>query len=200
MYLACHVMLSAALVLGAAAPSAAQQQPPAQQTPAQQPPAQPQEKKPEQKPEEPQKYEETVVVSASKAEEKLINAPATMAQLRPKIPREDFVRRVRELEGRTGLKLAFLDDGGIQAVAGYRISDWLANGPYLEIEDLVTADGARSRGHASTDRSTRGATTSPLFRFDADWRPHLTDHARGSGLRHHPHPDREPQRARRDSS
>jgi len=70
-----------------------------------------------------------------------------MAQLRPKIPREDFVRRVRELEGRTGLKLAFLDDGGIQAVAGYRISDWLANGPYLEIEDLVTADGARSRGH-----------------------------------------------------
>jgi GNAT superfamily N-acetyltransferase len=70
-----------------------------------------------------------------------------MAELRPRIPRQDFVRRVRELQAVTGLTLAFLDEDGIQAVAGYRISDWLAGGRYLEIEDLVTADGARSRGH-----------------------------------------------------
>jgi iron complex outermembrane receptor protein len=58
---------------GAAAPAVHAQQPPASATaqPAQ-PPAQP-----EPKPAEP-KYEETVVVSASRTEEKLINAPATM--------------------------------------------------------------------------------------------------------------------------
>lgn len=62
----------------------------AQQPPAPQPPAQPDAQKPaeqkpaaqkpaEQKPaEKPPKYEETVVVSASKTEEKLVNAPATM--------------------------------------------------------------------------------------------------------------------------
>ena len=57
------------------------------------------------------------------------------------------MRRVQELAASTGLTLAYLDDGGIKAVAGYRISDWLAGGRYLEIEDLVTADGERSRGY-----------------------------------------------------
>ena len=72
-----------------------------------------------------------------------------MSQLRPKIPRADFVKRVQDLAAATGLRLAFLDDGGIRAVAGYRISDWLAGGRYLEIEDLVTADGERSKGYGS---------------------------------------------------
>jgi len=70
-----------------------------------------------------------------------------MSQLRPKIRREDFVARVLQLSAATGLCLAYLDDGGIKAVAGYRISDWLAGGRYLEIEDLVTADGERSKGY-----------------------------------------------------
>jgi len=70
-----------------------------------------------------------------------------ISQLRPKIPADRFLARVRELAAATGLTLAYLDDGGIKAVAGYRISDWLAGGRYLEIEDLVTADSERSRGH-----------------------------------------------------
>jgi GNAT superfamily N-acetyltransferase len=70
-----------------------------------------------------------------------------MAQLRPKIPREAFVGRVQELAASAGLTLAYLEDGGVKAVAGYRISDWLAGGRYLEIEDLVTAEGERSRGY-----------------------------------------------------
>ncbi len=70
-----------------------------------------------------------------------------MTQLRPKVPPEAFVKRVRELAAATGLTLAYLDDGGVKAVAGYRISDWLAGGRYLEIEDLVTAEGERSRGY-----------------------------------------------------
>jgi GNAT superfamily N-acetyltransferase len=70
-----------------------------------------------------------------------------MSLLRPKIRREDFVKRVAELSAATGLTLAYLEDGGVKAVAGYRISDWLAGGRYLEIEDLVTADGERSKGY-----------------------------------------------------
>jgi outer membrane receptor protein involved in Fe transport len=112
MYLACHVLLSTAVFVGAAGMPAGQQppapqNPPAQQTPTQQPPAQPQEKKPEQKPEqkpeEPQKYEETVVVSASKAEEKLINAPATMSvvtsQQIESAPTQNFAELLRSVPG-----------------------------------------------------------------------------------------------------
>lgn len=90
-----------------------------------------------------------------------------MAQLRPQFGIEDFVATVRRLGDSTGFRLAYLADAdGIQAVAGYRVSDWLAGGRYLEIEDLVTAAGSRSRGHGGQ-----------LF----DW---LVDQARQQGCRH----------------
>ena len=66
---------------------AAQQTPPPQNPPAQQKPdpqkpapQKPDPQKPDpQKPDEPQKYEETVVVSASRTEQRIVNAPATMS-------------------------------------------------------------------------------------------------------------------------
>src|SRR5262245_24173167 len=70
-----------------------------------------------------------------------------MSQLRPKIAEHEFVTLVSHLAATTGLRLACLDDDGIRAVAGYRVSEWLAGGRYLEIEDLVTAEGSRSRGY-----------------------------------------------------
>jgi outer membrane receptor protein involved in Fe transport len=70
-----------------AAPAAAGQ-PPAQKPTdpkEQQPPAQKPDPKPaDPKTEEQQKYEETVVVSASKTEQKLVNAPATMSVIGPR--------------------------------------------------------------------------------------------------------------------
>ena len=71
----CRVVVVTVLAVLTGMPVAASQQPPAEK----QPPAQ----KPDPKTEQPQKYEETVVVSASKAEEKLVNAPATMTVIGP---------------------------------------------------------------------------------------------------------------------
>jgi outer membrane receptor protein involved in Fe transport len=62
----------AAMALGLAVPASARAQ--ATQPPAQSTPSQQQQNPPEQEP----KYEETIVVSASKTEEKLVNAPATI--------------------------------------------------------------------------------------------------------------------------
>jgi iron complex outermembrane receptor protein len=68
--------------------------PPATQPPAAQPPA---------KPEEQPKYEETVVVSASRSEEKLINAPATMSvvtsQTIETAPTQNFAELLRSIPG-----------------------------------------------------------------------------------------------------
>jgi outer membrane receptor protein involved in Fe transport len=66
----CAIELSAAQTALTSQGQTQATQPPAPTTPPQNPPA---------KPEEPPKFEETVVVSASRAEEKLINAPATMS-------------------------------------------------------------------------------------------------------------------------
>jgi GNAT superfamily N-acetyltransferase len=70
-----------------------------------------------------------------------------MAELRPQIPRAEFLPFVKRLQTTNNFKLAFLDEIGIKAVAGYRVSEWLAGGKYLEIEDLVTAADARSKGY-----------------------------------------------------
>jgi GNAT superfamily N-acetyltransferase len=70
-----------------------------------------------------------------------------MAELRPHLKRETFVPRVRAMEP-DGFRLAFIsDDGRVVAVAGYRISTNLFYGKHLYVDDLVTADAERSKGH-----------------------------------------------------
>ncbi len=82
-----------------------------------------------------------------------------MAQLRPHLTAEAFVAQVaRQRAG--GFALVAVLDPDVKAVAGIRIGEWLASGRCLEIEDLVTGDGERSRGHGHA-----------LF----DW---IVDHAR----------------------
>ena len=102
MNVVCRFALAAALTAVAASPSAAQA---ARETPA---PARAQEQKPDpqqsqQKPDEPPKYEETVVVSGSKTEEKLINAPVTMtvitAQAIENAPTRNFAELLRSVPG-----------------------------------------------------------------------------------------------------
>ncbi|MEO8062632.1 MAG: hypothetical protein ABI821_07770 [Pseudomonadota bacterium] len=70
-----------------------------------------------------------------------------MAELRPHLAAADFVPKVLHLMNTTGFELAYLDEGGIKAVAGFRVSEWLHAGRYLEIEDLVATSSARSKGY-----------------------------------------------------
>lgn len=70
-----------------------------------------------------------------------------MAELRPHLRGDEFVTTVERLASTAGYRLAYLADGGVKAVAGFRISEWLAGGKYLEVEDLVAAAGERSKGY-----------------------------------------------------
>jgi GNAT superfamily N-acetyltransferase len=70
-----------------------------------------------------------------------------LSELRPQLAADSFVATIQHLMATTHFSLAYLDDAGIKAVAGFRISEWLHAGKYLEIEDLVTAGTARSRGY-----------------------------------------------------
>jgi len=63
------------------------------------------------------------------------NCYPVMAELRPHVQAEDFLRRVKRQSEIAGYKLAYLTDGEIKVVAGFRISEWLAAGKYLCIED-----------------------------------------------------------------
>lgn len=81
------------------------------------------------------------------SEREILDCYPVMAELRPHLKRDEFVSTVRRLADIAGFKLAYLTEGGIKAVAGFRISEWLASGKYLEIEDLVVSSGERSKGY-----------------------------------------------------
>lgn len=70
-----------------------------------------------------------------------------MAELRPHVSREEFLPVVHALQA-DGLRLACIRaEGRVVAVAGYRISTNLFYGKHLYVDDLVTADSERSKGH-----------------------------------------------------
>jgi len=71
---------------------------------------------------------------------------AVMHQLRPHLVADEFVTRVRDQQV-GGFQLAFLDDHGIKAVAGYRFIHNLVMGRTVYVDDLVTDSAARSRGY-----------------------------------------------------
>ncbi|MBA3885169.1 MAG: TonB-dependent receptor [Acidobacteria bacterium] len=104
MKIGCRPALVALMAIWLAVPALAGQGAPAQPTPpaAQKPsPADP--KKDPPGPDEPQKYEETVVVSASRAEERLVNAPATMTVISglplETAPSQNFAELLRSVPG-----------------------------------------------------------------------------------------------------
>ena len=87
------------------------------------------------------------MVEKAETDEAILACRAVMAELRPRIAGGDFLRTVRALEA-DGLRLACVRDRGrVVAVAGYRISTNLFCGRHLYVDDLVTAESERSKGH-----------------------------------------------------
>jgi GNAT superfamily N-acetyltransferase len=72
-----------------------------------------------------------------------------MHQLRPHLTPDDFLARVRSQQS-TGYRLAYVEaDGCPVAVAGFRMLETLVSGRFLNVDDLVTLDTERSKGHGA---------------------------------------------------
>lgn len=86
-------------------------------------------------------------ISIATSEQEISQCYPVMAELRPHIRPEEFAPLVKRLAEAVGYRLAYLIDVEVKAVAGYRVSEWLAGGKYLEVEDLVAKSGERSKGY-----------------------------------------------------
>ncbi|HEV2860534.1 MAG TPA: GNAT family N-acetyltransferase [Pyrinomonadaceae bacterium] len=86
-------------------------------------------------------------ITIARSEQEIADCYPVMAELRPHLRRDEFVPTVRRLAEVAGFRLAYLTDGEVKAVAGFRVSEWLAGGKYLEVEDLVAKSGERSKGY-----------------------------------------------------
>jgi GNAT superfamily N-acetyltransferase len=73
-----------------------------------------------------------------------------MHQLRPHLRREDYVATMHALRASDGLELlALREHGVVRAVATYRVMNMLYCGRMLYVDDLVTDERSRSRGHGA---------------------------------------------------
>ncbi len=70
-----------------------------------------------------------------------------ISELRPHLLQNEFFDIVSRLARSSGFRLAYLTNGNVKAVAGYRVAEWLHSGKYLEIEDLITRNTERSLGY-----------------------------------------------------
>jgi GNAT superfamily N-acetyltransferase len=104
-----------------------------------------------------------VRIALAVEDEEIRSCYPVMAELRPHVSAEEFVPRVRRQMEAAGYKLAYLADGEVKAVAGFRVSECLAWGRFVYVDDLVSKEGERSKGYGGR-----------LF----DW---LVEYARGEG-------------------
>jgi GNAT superfamily N-acetyltransferase len=88
-------------------------------------------------------------IHLASSDEEIAACFPVMHQLRPHLTPDAFLARVRSQE-RAGYRLAYLDaDGRPVAVAGFRILETLVSGRFLNVDDLVTLDSERSKGHGA---------------------------------------------------
>ena len=69
-----------------------------------------------------------------------------LAELRPHVSREEFLLRIKRQTAESGYRLACAVDGDVKAVAGFRISECLAWGKFMYVDDLVARSADRSKG------------------------------------------------------
>lgn len=86
-----------------------------------------------------------------------------MVELRPHVQPDEFLARVKRQTEIAGYRLAYVTDGEVKAVAGFRITECLAWGKFLWVDDLVAKSDDRARGYGGR-----------LF----DW---LVEHAKAEG-------------------
>lgn len=86
-------------------------------------------------------------VKTATSDEEVSKCFAVMSELRSHLIESEFVDLVRHMTSE-GYQLAYVEDGdAIVAAAGYRIQTSLFMGKNLYVDDLVTREACRSKGH-----------------------------------------------------
>ena len=117
-------------------------------------------------------------IKIAENDDEILHCYPVMQELRPQFQSEDFLKQVKRQMEETGFRLVYLDENGVKDVGSYRIGEWLGGGKYLEIEDLVSKDGERSKGyggrlfdwvveHARKENCNQIKLVSHVKRFDA---------------------------------
>jgi GNAT superfamily N-acetyltransferase len=91
---------------------------------------------------------DNLAISEMHSDEEILATSEVMRQLRPHIPANQYLGTVRRMMSSDGYRLGAVREAGIvRAVAGYRFMEMLYCGRILYVDDLITDEHGRSRGH-----------------------------------------------------
>ncbi len=94
--------------------------------------------------------DDPMTIAVAETDDQILATFDVMHQLRPKLARDSYLQLVRQIMDEEGYRLAAVsDDGDVRAVAGYRVLTMLYCGRILYVDDLVTDERVRSRGHGT---------------------------------------------------
>jgi GNAT superfamily N-acetyltransferase len=86
----------------------------------------------------------------AKSEQEISDCFPVIQELRSHLELTNFVTQVQRQQQQSDYRLAYLQvDELVLAVAGFRISESLAWGKFLYIDDLVSKSGHRSQGYGT---------------------------------------------------
>ena len=91
-----------------------------------------------------------MIVREASSDADIAHLYPVMRALRPHIDSaDDFLARVRRQQAGSGWRLIYVEDAGAPvAAAGFRISEWLAWGKALYVDDLICLESHRGKGFA----------------------------------------------------
>ena len=116
-------------------------------------------------------------VSRASTNAQILACHPVMSQLRPHLGKADFVATIGRM-AKEGYRMVFLTDAEeVRAVLGYRIVETLRTGKMLMVDDLVSADGARSLGYGKAlfDWAMREARSADCTVMELDSAVHRAD-------------------------
>jgi GNAT superfamily N-acetyltransferase len=92
---------------------------------------------------------ENYAIIDAQSDQEIMVAFEVMKQLRTHLQKEDFITRIRRQQ-LVGYKIVYLTvNGSVVCVAGIRLTENLAMGRHIYVDDLVTDEAHRSRGYGA---------------------------------------------------
>lgn len=89
----------------------------------------------------------SIEITLAESDDEINACYPVMAELRPHVSESEFLSRVRRQMEIAGYRMACAIDGDVKAVGGFRISECLAWGRFMYVDDLVSKSDDRSKGY-----------------------------------------------------
>jgi len=117
-------------------------------------------------------------IALARTDDEIQSCYAVMVELRPHVPSREFRQRIKRQIAIAGYQLVYFANQEVKAVAGFRISECLAWGKFLYVDDLVSKGTDRAKGYggalidwlidyARAERCDQFHLDSAVHRFDA---------------------------------